>query len=215
MQKCVGLLLVSLLISVTTQGQLLTKEQLKKEKAFVSLTEALKNPDKVVKLELWSADLQAVPLEIFKFKNLQVLNLNFNQIKSLPRAFVRLKYLQELRLGHNQLSHVPTILEKLAHLRILDLHGNQLKSIPDNIGQLTQLEELYLHENQLKEVHSSWQALTRLRFVNLSENKLQSLPVSKNHQLKQLKMLIVVENPIADKAKNTISTILKDVEIRF
>ena len=215
MQKIIGLFLVSIFIQTTGYGQLLTQEQLKKEKAFVSLEQALKTPEKVIKLALWSANLKTVPLEIFKFKNLQVLNLNFNQIQSLPPQINQLKYLQVLQLGHNRLNHFPPGLEQLAHLRILDLHGNQLKRIPDRIGQLAQLEELYLHENKLKEIHSNWQQLAYLRFVNLSENKLPSLPISKNHRLKQLKMLILVENALRNQSKKEISKILKEVEVRF
>lgn len=198
-----------------TQAQLLSKEELKKVKAFVSLKKALKTPDKVIKLELWSADLKEFPQEVFKFKNLQVLNLNFNQIESLPSQLTQLKYLQEIRLGHNQLSTYPKGLDKLIHLRILDLHGNQLKSIPAAIGQLKNLEELYLHENQLTKVPVDWQYLKNLRFVNLAENQLNDLPITTTHQLRQLKMLILVDNKIGKKEQVKLQKLLREVEVRF
>ena len=214
MQKSVTFL-VLLLITNLAQAQLLSKQELKKVKAFVSLKTALKRPDKVIKLELWSANLKEVPQEVFKFRNLQVLNLNFNQIKSLPSQLTQLKYLQEIRLGHNQLSTYPKGLDKLRYLRILDLHGNQLKSIPAAIGRLKNLEELYLHENQLTVVHTNWQHLKNLRFVNLAENQLNDLPISTNHQLKQLKMLILVENKIDKEKQVKLKKLLKRVEVRF
>ncbi|OJJ18077.1 hypothetical protein BKI52_26505 [marine bacterium AO1-C] len=201
--------------NVQVYGQLLSQEQLKKEKAFVSLEQALKTPEKVIKLELWSSNLHEFPSEIFRFKNLQVLNLNFNQIKTLPDNLYQLKYLQVLRLGHNQLSRFPTGLEKLVYLRILDLHGNQLKNIPSIIRHLKRLEELHLHENQLKKVHPNWQHLAYLRFLNLSENQLQSLPITKKHSLKKLKMLILVENKMSKGEQSQLQQLLQRVEVRF
>lgn len=215
MHRIIGLLLLGLLGPMTGYGQLLSQEQLKKEKAFVSLEQALKTPKKVIKLDLWSAHLQKFPPEIFQFTNLQVLNLNFNQLKALPNQLHQLQYLQVLRLGHNQLVRFPEHLAKLPHLRILDLHGNQLQRIPDTIGHLKQLEELYLHENQLIAIHSNWQHLTQLRFFNLSENQLSSLAIHPRHALNKLKMLILVENKFNQGERLKLQQLLRKTEVRF
>ena len=209
-------LLLGLVISTYSgKAQLLSPTELKKTKPFVSLQAALKSPDKVIKLDLWSANLREFPQEIFKFKNLQALNLNFNQIKSLPTHIYQLKYLQELRLGHNQFKVYPQNLEKLTHLRILDVHGNQLGSIPESIGKLKNLEKLHLHENQLESVSPAWTRLKKLRFVNLAENKLTRLDISAHHQLANMKMLILIKNPINQANKKVLKAFLKKVEVRF
>lgn len=202
-------------VRLQVQAQLLSPQKLKKVKAFVSLEKALQTPDKVIKLDLWSAHLQEFPNEIFQFKNLQALNLNFNQIRSLPSEIYQLKYLQELRLGHNQLTTYPKGLEKLSFLRVLDLHGNQLKQIPASVGQLKKLEELYLHENQLAIIHANWVNLRQLGFINLSENQLHYLPVTAKHRLQRLKMLILVQNKLGKENKEQLKKCLAQVEIRF
>lgn len=208
-------MLVFSAVCLQVQAQLLSPQELKKAKAFVSLEKALQTPDKVIKLDLWSAHLQEFPNEIFQFKNLQALNLNFNQLRSLPSEIYQLKYLQELRLGHNLLTAYPKSLEKLPFLRVLDLHGNQLKQIPASVGQLKKLEELYLHENQLVIIHANWTHLRQLGFVNLSENQLHYLPVTPKHKLRKLKMLVLIQNKLEKENKEQLKKCLDQAEIRF
>ncbi|EAY24292.1 leucine-rich repeat domain-containing protein [Microscilla marina] len=203
------------MVALPLNAQLLSAKALQKVKPFVSLETALKAPEKVIKLDLWNADLAAFPKEVFQLKNLQALNLNFNQLKEVPTEIAQLKYLQELRLGHNQLTSYPAHLSALPHLRVLDLHGNRLPDIPAAIAKLTLLEELHLHENQLTNLNSAWTTLAKLRFVNLSENQLKTLSITAQHSLKHLNMLILIKNRLKKKQQKQLQKLLPNTTLRF
>src|SRR5574337_1686289 len=75
--------------------------------AFTDLTEAMKTPDKVVKLVLRKQKLKAFPKEIWSFPNLQYLDLSKNQITDFPDTLWKLKNLQVIHLSRNKLESLP------------------------------------------------------------------------------------------------------------
>ena len=72
------LLLAVCLISSNAHAQLLDSLSLDTTTAFTSIDQAMKNPEKVVKLVLKREHLKAFPKEIFQFTNLQYLDLSKN-----------------------------------------------------------------------------------------------------------------------------------------
>ena len=117
--------------------------------AFTSLKEALKQPDKVVKLVLRKQKLDSFPEAIYQFKNLQYLDLSRNNIREIPDSISRLKNLQVLHLSRNNIEYIPRTIGDLSELRILNINQNELYVIPPQIGRLKKLQVLDLWSNNI------------------------------------------------------------------
>jgi len=114
-----------------------------------SLAAALKEPEKVVKLTLRKEKLSSFPAELWKFPNLQYLDLSRNSISEIPDSISYFKNLQVLKVSRNKLDFVPREIGDLAQLKILDLSQNELVAIPPQIGKLKNLTHLDLWDNNL------------------------------------------------------------------
>jgi Leucine-rich repeat (LRR) protein len=134
---------------------------------YTSLEEALKFPDKVVKLELKHKKYNSFPKEIFKFPNLQYLDLSRNRLKELPEAIEQLKDLQYLNVSKNSLEVVPSQIGELKNLVYLNLNQNELVSLPSSIGNLVNLKTLDLWSNNLEDFPDEMQNLKSLLVLDL------------------------------------------------
>ncbi len=132
-----------------SQTVLLDSLTLDTVKAYTSLEEALKNPEKVIKLELRRKKLKTFPMEIFKFPNLQYLDLTKNNIKEIPIEISQLKNLQYFSISKNNLEEFPPQIGDLPNLFYLNANQNELTSIPPAIGKLTKLKNLDLWSNNI------------------------------------------------------------------
>lgn len=90
------------------------------------------------------------PLTILR--ELQVLNLSFNNIQELPPSFFRnLRNLEEIYLSGNNLSTIPTEdLTKLERLSVMFLNGNKLQVLPSELASLKNLAVMDVGSNMLK-----------------------------------------------------------------
>ena len=166
------------------------------QKEYTNLEDALKDPDKVFRLNLENQPNTAVLKQLSKFKNLEYLNLRHTEINELPKNINTLKNLKVLDLGDNNLSVLPKsfsdlknltelyldhekdlkldedfeILSRLQSLRILHLENNNITRLPKNLNKLNQIEQLYLNDNQLKEVPFEIKGLKNLKFVDIHHN---------------------------------------------
>jgi len=116
---------------------------------YTDLAEAMKNPDKVVKLVLRKEHYSEFPKEIWNFPNLQYLDLSKNNITEFPDSLGKLKNLQVLHLSKNKLEALPRELGDLQNLVILEINQNELTMLPPQIGKLKKLEYLDLWENNI------------------------------------------------------------------
>jgi Leucine-rich repeat (LRR) protein len=83
---------------------------------FTSIVEAMKSPEKVIKLELRKKKLKEFPKEIFQMKNLQYLDLSKNNITEVPAEIAELKDLQILILSKNSIETLPKEIGELKQL---------------------------------------------------------------------------------------------------
>jgi Leucine-rich repeat (LRR) protein len=131
------------------QEALLDSAALANDTTYTILADALKDPEKVHKLDLSKHKLDSFPLDVIKFINLQSLNLSKNRIDEIPFEIAQLKNLQELNMSRNKITMVSADIGKLKNLKRLDLSRNDISVLPPQIGQLENLEVLDLWDNNI------------------------------------------------------------------
>jgi small GTP-binding protein len=136
---------------------------MEKDEVLRAIEEAARNNR--AGLDLSDSQLETLPAEIGKLKNLTTLILS------------KLKNLTTLDLSYNKLETLPSEIVELKNLTTLYLSGNQLTSLPAEIGKLKNLTALYLSNNQLTSLPAEIGKLKNLTVLNISVNKLTTLPV--------------------------------------
>jgi Leucine-rich repeat (LRR) protein len=161
------LLLMCLSLKITAQTELLDSLTLDTLTSFTSISEAMKDPDKVIKLELRKKKLKGFPKEIFQFKNLQYLDLSKNSITEIPAEIAELKNLQILILSKNELETLPKEIGELKMLQYLNVNQNEITSLPPQIGSLVNLKNLDLWSNNVDRFPSEIKNLKNLLVLDL------------------------------------------------
>src|SRR5947208_942568 len=101
------LVILFFITSFVTKAQLLDSLALAAYQEYTDLAEALKEPEKVIKIILRKKKLKEFPRELYKFKNLQYLDLSKNSIKELPDSLIEFKDLQFFSISKNGLERLP------------------------------------------------------------------------------------------------------------
>ena len=109
--------------------------------------------------------------KLYKFTNLQVLELSNNQITEI-KELDKLINLQEIYLRNNQITEIKG-LDKLVHLRVLDLSNNQITEIK-GLDNLVKLQKIYLRNNQITEI-KELDNLVNLQLLDLSNNQITEI----------------------------------------
>ena len=146
---------------------------------YTDLESALKEPEKVVKLTLRKQKYETFPAELWKFPNLQYLDLGKNKIKEVPDSISYFTNLQVLHLSKNQIEYLPREIGDLSNLMILDINQNELTSLPPQIGKLKKLRyldlwsnNLYIFPEELKELSETLMVLDlRVILINADQQE--------------------------------------------
>ncbi len=168
-KSVLSLLLFIILFSHNNKAhaQLLDSLTLDTMTAFISIEDALKHPDQVIKLELRKKRFKKFPPEIFKFTNLQYLDLSKNNIQNIPDEIGTLKNLQYLSISRNGLEEITPQIGNLKNLYYLEANNNDLTSLPAEIGKLEKLKNLDLWSNDIDKFPVSMRDLKNLELVDL------------------------------------------------
>ena len=75
-----------------------TEQKVDKSKVYTSLLEALKEPEKVYRLNLSHQNLSTIPTEIRQLEQLEMLWLSDNKLKAIPDEIGNLSNLQALAI---------------------------------------------------------------------------------------------------------------------
>lgn len=131
--------------------------------------------------------------------NLQKIHLKKSNIKYLHReTFKNLKILVELDLSENLIEQLDKqTFSGNDRLRILYLYSNPIKIlIADQFPVLPYLRTIDLHSCEIASIdETSFSNVDLLESLNLKQNALQSLPGNVFTHMKNLKTLLVDENP--------------------
>ena len=120
---------------------------------------------KIKGLHLNQLELNEAPYElIYRFPNLEVLDLHENKLTALNLDMARLPKLKNLDLRMNQIGYDRLELSKNKSLKYLNMHTNGLTDIPDAARACKRLESLWLGGN--KELALGNRSFRRLRTVN-------------------------------------------------
>ncbi len=141
------------------------------------LPEIIKNLKNLVILRISSDQLKSLPDWIGELKSVKKLRI-FVNLEKLPESFGNLKSLEELRISSNQLRMLPESFGKLTSLKKLNLSNNKLIKLPESFGNLKRLENLNLFDNELETLPESFGNLLSLKRLDLRDNKLMTLPKS-------------------------------------
>jgi Leucine-rich repeat (LRR) protein len=93
---------------------------------FTSVESSLKEPSKVLKVNLSYNGLTDFPLEVLRCTNVRVLDVSNNGLTTLPDEIATLPNLQKLVIATNGFRKVPACIEKIKSLKVLDLSQNQI-----------------------------------------------------------------------------------------
>jgi len=172
-----------------TKAQLLDSLSLSKEPVYTNLEMAIKNPEKVYKLDLHKTKLKEIPKEIFTLTNLQELNLSKNKLTTIPKEIGKLKNLQVLNFSANEIDTVPAEIGQLINIQKLILNQNVINHLPTTIGNLTKMYFLDLWGNNIQEFPKEISKLQNtLKYIdlrvisikdNLQEDMVKLLPNTK------------------------------------
>ena len=152
-----------------SQEVLLDSAELSKARIFTSIKEAMKDPDKVYKLDLSKHKLDSFPVEITKFKNLQVLNLRKNKMVDIPKEIGDLTHLQWLDISRSEVVNLDPALGNLVHLKYLEMSRNDIETLPRTIGSLKELEQLIMWDNNLHKMPDEIENLKNLKLLELQD----------------------------------------------
>lgn len=152
---------------------------------------ATTRPDTVKYLHFNQLLLTSIPEVVYRFPNLEELDLSKNQLTQLPaRLTADIPSLRRLSLLYNLIGDDSVFITKQTNLRALTLQGNKLSRIPVSVRNCKNLESLWMGNNNLTELTiKPLRGLKRLNDLNLYNAGLNSLP----RQIRKLKHVTVLD----------------------
>lgn len=105
------------------------------------------------------------------------LNISNYQMQSLPKMIFKFNQLEVLDLDSNNLIYLPESIGNLNRLMVLSISGNRkLKRLPESIGNLKRLRNLDADSTGLIALPESMSKLKKLRYLNINRTYVKSLP---------------------------------------
>jgi Leucine-rich repeat (LRR) protein len=226
MKKTLLFLLISLIFITSeshSQNKILTLNELQKTKMYNSLEDAVKEPDKVYRINLSNKGMTEFPVELTAFSNLQSLNLSYNKITEIPKEIGNLFKLQYLNLEGTEITILPPETSQLKNLVSLDLdmistlnssialnvifdilnlkelsmNSVFIMSVPSQIKKLKNLSRLNMSNCGITDITNEIGSLKNLTYLELSFNELTSLPAEIG-EMEKLREMYLGGNQLKD-----------------
>lgn len=128
------------------------------------------------KLEIMTADHNAISQFIGSFERLRSLKLNANPITKFGIT-ASVPTLKLLNLSSAQLASIDDTFHNILNLERLVLDRNYFVSLPAQIGNLRRLEHFSIANNSLGELPPEIGCLTELRVLDVRGNNIRKLPM--------------------------------------
>lgn len=171
-------------------------------------------PDNTKKVDLEGFELTKIPKELYKFKEIENLNLNNNQLQKLKVRKSKFKNLKILTAQNNQISKIK--IRKSQKLEVLNVNTNLIDKVPRRFGTTDELwmaanfiskldkrdykrlrivKNLNLYDNNISKLGPEMYLLENLEVLDLYRNNLKFLPEEIN-QIKNLNTIAASHNNI-------------------
>jgi Leucine-rich repeat (LRR) protein len=141
--------------------------------------------------------LKSLPENIDQLAAVRRLNLSKNQLSVLPASFAMLDSLKSVIFYENNFSIFPLEVCTLKNLKELDFYYNHIDKIPLEIARLQKLERLYLSFNNIKVLPDTMRSLKQLHRLYIHHNQLVIIPLWIT-EIDSLEVLDVGYNQIID-----------------
>lgn len=135
---------------------------------FYTLEELIDtNPDTIRAITLKKQKLSTLPEALFRFKQLQYLDLEKNEIEDVSRIG-EFEHLIYLNLGKNKLQNFPVVVCQLKKLEVLILNRNEFSYIPPCINYCENLMYVDLWETPVTSLPNEMQTIKTLTTIDFS-----------------------------------------------
>ncbi|KAL1679675.1 hypothetical protein EV122DRAFT_263483 [Schizophyllum commune] len=142
-------------------------------------------------LDFYDNKIKHVGRALDKLDKLTVLDLSFNNIRTIPDALQTLPSLKTVYFVQNRISKISG-LENLTNLTSIELGGNKIRRI-ENLDALVNLEELWLGKNKISRLENLG-CLKKLRILSIQSNRITKLEGLE--ELESLEELYISHNGI-------------------
>lgn len=132
----------------------------------------------LTELQITNCGLKHIPEELMYLRDLQVLDLSKNRLKSLLRVVELLHSLNRIMLSENEFSSIPKGIERLPNLKYLFCNQNKVRALSPSFGRLASLKGLFLNHNPISSLPEEIGKLTNLVELELTHTSLCVLPES-------------------------------------
>ena len=106
--------------------------------------------DGITEIDLQSCEINRLPREIFKLRNVRKIDLSDNKLFALPTEIGCFQNLQELNLNNNYLRAIPREIAQCTSLISLDISNNVIERLPEEIRNLTSIIRFCAANNYLE-----------------------------------------------------------------
>ncbi|GAB3165632.1 leucine-rich repeat domain-containing protein [Telluribacter humicola] len=172
----------------------------KGDSTLTTLPEATAMVDtaKVKRLFLNQLELTEVPSVIYRFPNLEELDLHGNNLTAAFIDAARLPRLKRLDLRENQLANESLTITPNKTIQILNIQQNKFTDIPDAVRNCRRLTSLWLGRNRLTDLsNKSFRKLRHLHDLNLYQGGLTALPKGVR-KMRRLEVIDLYYNQLAE-----------------
>ncbi|KAG8686519.1 hypothetical protein FRC09_014071 [Ceratobasidium sp. 395] len=129
--------------------------------------------EQLEELDLYDNRLKGVGGALDKLKDLKVLDLSFNLLRSVPTGLERHTQLHTVFFVQNKITKITGVQGLAGTLKSLELGGNRIRTI-ENLDGLESLEELWLGKNKITKLQGL-STLKRLRVLSIQSNRITKL----------------------------------------
>ncbi|WP_460971952.1 leucine-rich repeat domain-containing protein [Spirosoma migulaei] len=155
-------------------------------------------PDTVKTIAFSGLELEQVPEVIYRFTNVEEINLGHNYLTALPARLTALPKLKRLNLMSNRLQEDSVFFTRNKVVKSINLQRNSLTDVPASVRQNRRLESLWLGNNDLANLTiKPLRSLHRLNDVNLYNVGLSQLPKDIG-RLKHVKVMDLYYNKFTE-----------------
>ncbi|MFN8428374.1 MAG: leucine-rich repeat domain-containing protein [Spirosomataceae bacterium] len=130
------------------------------------------------------------------------INLSGYGLKKLPEEVYKFKKLENLSLNKNQISEIKINTRKFPHLKILDLSDNYLTDKSLKIRRNNTLKVLNLTENGIENLNKKWMKSKNLTDLVLANNSVSGFSTKNIKFLKNIQVLNLYNNYVNSLPEN-------------